>query len=176
MKNVLKIRKQLASLTYIQLVAIQTTIGLLLTLVLVAVLSIFKIGMTSNDESNGLSFAVFVLYQVINGVLETILFQYLPYRITAIHTRNPQKPYVNIHPTRYVIVSSILFGFMHFIGTHWEMPFCVLKVLCSMLVGVVLSVSFYILFKKKQKPILSVALIHFLINVIIGLTGCFFQK
>ena len=174
MKNVLKIRKQLTSLSYIQLVALQTAIGLLLSFVLIGILCLFEIDIPSRDESSGLSLAIFLLYQVINGILETVVFQYLPYRITAFHTNNPQKPYVNLHPTRYVVVSSILFGIMHFIGTHWEMPFCVLKVLCSMLVGVVLSVSFYILSKKKQKPILSVALIHFLINVSIVLIGYLF--
>lgn len=176
MLDVLKIRKRLTSLSYIQFVTLQTAIGLLLSFVLFGISCLFEIDIPSKDESSGLSLAVFLLYQVINGILETVVFQCLPYRISAFRMKKSQKPYVNLHPTRYVIVSSILFGFMHFIGTHWEMPFCVLKVLCSMLVGVVLSVSFYILFKKKQKPILSVALIHFLINVIIGLTGCFFQK
>ena len=170
-RKIIAIRKRLTSLNYVQFVGVQIALGLLCSSVLSAINSIFSISVPTREY--GYSFIPFLLLFLVSAFIETLLFQYLPF-ILASH-RKKDVPDKIFKPTRYVLMSSVAFGLFHIVGTHWAMPFCILKVLSSMLFGVVLSVSFYILYKKKQKPILSVALIHYLINVSIVFWGFLFQ-
>lgn len=167
MRKIAEFRKWLTNLNYIQFIGLQTSIGLLVATVLYAINSVFEV---STPTRNGYAAIPFLLLLLVSAIIETILFQYLPFVLTAHRRKNiPSKKIFK--PTRYVFLSSVVFGLFHIVGTHWMMPFVVFKVLSATLYGVVLSVSFYIFWRKNQKPILSVSLIHFLMNSIIVFLG-----
>lgn len=162
MGEIIEIRKKLTSLNYIQFIGSQTALGLLVATAQFAIISIFEISLPS-DRFEGHDYT-FISYQpilMVSAVIETLLFQYLPFIITrGVSLRK------NFRPTKYILFSSVLFGLFHIIATQCMMPFAVIKVFFSTLSGVVLSVSFYIFRRKKQLPILSVSLIHYLINTL----------
>lgn len=170
-RKTIAIRKWLNSLNYVQFIGVQIALGLLCSLVLYAIISIFSI--SSPTREYGYSFIPFLLLFLVSAFIETLLFQYLPFILISLRKKDvPDKVF---RPTRYVLISSVAFGLFHIVGTHWMMPFVVFKVLFTALYGVAFSVSFYILYKKKQKPILSVTLIHYLVNVSIVFLGFLFQ-
>lgn len=175
MRRIVEIRKRLTHLNYIQFIGLQTALGLLISIILLIIVSIFNISTPLRHEGHNSTFIEFLLLLMFSAIIETLLFQYLPF-IFATH-RAKLIPCRKISkPTKYVLFSSILFGIFHIIGSQWMMPFVILKVLFSALCGVVLSVSFYILWRNKQTPVLSVSLIHFLINSILVCFGPLMKK
>ncbi len=168
MRKITEIRKWLTNLGYIKFIGLQTAIGLLTTVFTLAIITIFKVSTPQTEF--GFTFISFLLILIVGAVAETLLFQYLPFIIMSHRTKNAPSKRV-CKPTRYILFSSALFGLFHIITTRWMMPFAIIRVLDTALAGVVLSVSFYILHRKKQLPILSVSLIHFLINTIFVCVG-----
>lgn len=167
MGKILEIRKKLTSLNYVQFIGLQTALGLLVAIVQSAITFMFEISLPL-DRFEGHDYT-FISYQpglMVSAIVETLLFQYLPFVITKRVTLRKK-----FRPTRYILYSSAWFGLFHIIATQCMMPFTIIKVFFSALSGVVLSVSFYIFRRKKQLPVLSVSLIHYMINTIILSTG-----
>ena len=171
MRRLIGIRKRLISLNYIQFLGLQIVLGLSISIVQFVILSVSQITTPlTRFEGQSYTFISFLSVLVISAAIETLLFQYLPFVLTS-NRKKAASSNKTFKPTQYILCSSVLFGLFHIIGTHWMMPFVVLKVLGATLCGVVLSVSFYILHRKKQRPFLSVSLIHFLINSILVCAG-----
>lgn len=168
MSKAIEIRRWLTRLNYIQFIGLQTAIGLLIIVFTFATITIFKVNTPQNGV--GQTFIAFLLLEIVNAIAETLLFQHLPFIIMSHRTKNVPSKKV-FKPTRYVMFSSALFGLFHIITTRMMMPFAIIRVLSAALFGMVLSVSFYILHRKKQLPILSVSLIHFLVNTLLVCVG-----
>lgn len=118
------------------------------------------------ETSFSFTFIRYLFLLIISAFIETLLFQYIPFIIFSHRVKNSSCRKI-LKPTKYILFSSIVFGLFHIVGTQWQMPLVVIRVLFTALCGVVLSVSFYILHRKKQSPVFSVTLIHYLINAII---------
>lgn len=171
MRKIIEIRKRLVKLNYVQFIGTQMSLGLIALCIQFAILFGFEISIPT-DRFTGYNFTFAALQPrlMLSALIETLLFQYIPFIIFSRRVKSSSSRKI-LKPTRYILFSSVLFGLFHIIGTHWLMPLVVIRVLFTALCGVVLSVSFYILHRKKRLPILSVTLIHYLINSILISVG-----
>lgn len=171
MRKILEIRKNLVKLNYIQFIGLQVALGLIILTIQLAIILILGISLPSSRfEGTSYTYIGYLLSLILGVFIETLLFQFIPFVIFSHWIKSSSSRKI-LKPTRYILFSSVLFGLFHIIGTHWLMPLVVIRVLFTALCGVVLSVSFYILHRKKRLPILSVTLIHYLIDSIIISVG-----
>lgn len=88
----------------------------------------------------------FILVVIIAPILETLLFQYLPYfylkKYSAIYT---------------IIISSILFGLSH--------AYSIIYIIYGLTVGILFICAFFYSIKKYLQPFWLVAFCHFIYNL-----------
>ena len=170
MRKITELRERLIRLNYAQFIGVQVVLGLIALAIQFAIILLWGISIPTDRFENGYTFIGLQARLIPSALIETLLFQYLPFIIFSRWVKNSASRKI-LKPTRYILFSSVVFGLFHIIGTHWLMPLVVIRVLFTALCGMVLAVSFYILRRKKQMPILSVTLIHFLINFILISVG-----
>lgn len=170
MRKITELRERLIRLNYAQFIGVQVVLGLIALAIQFAIILLWGISIPTDRFGNGYTFIGLQARLIPSALIETLLFQYLPFIIFSRWVKNSASRKI-LKPTRYILFSSVVFGLFHIIGTHWLMPLVVIRVLFTALCGMVLAISFYILRRKKQMPILSVTLIHFLINFILISVG-----
>ena len=102
-------------------------------------------------------------------IMETFFFQYIPFQLFRLYWKFRKRK----SPLSFIIFSALVFGLFHLTTSNKDIAISILKVLASVIGGIILSTSYYILARKKQYPFLSVFLIHFLYDfTLLGLAFC----
>ena len=103
------------------------------------------------------------------ALFETYVFQAILYH--AMRSSNP------FSPLKYVLLSSILFGFAHIFNMDFNGYFSVeiTRILMLCCAGIVYATSYYILMKKGKAAFVWVALMHFIYNMGVLNASYFFQ-
>ncbi len=168
-----RIRAKLESMSYFKFIFVQL---LLLFVFLVfegisyyAAVKLFSVDFDDSGWSGSFVRVVLTLSYV--AIKETLLFQFLPYKI--INLFHEEKPKRIDSVTLYIIVSSILFGLGHF---FINLQVCVVILIARVFfkcvgAGVILSYTYYVADKKKWKPFWTVSLIHFIFNLILYISS-----
>ena len=97
-------------------------------------------------------FLLFSFGVILAPLLETIIFQALPFLIIKSFFRYKKRLYV------YIVVTAILFGLTHHYNT--------LYIVITFLFGIILGFMYYICTLRKENQVIIIALIHAINNLL----------
>ena len=132
-----------------------TFVPLFVSIVLMNILVKYNEGFPEYEPS-----VFFFLSMIPTVFLETVIFQHLVFKLFESRWKTDD----NNKPSVYIIVSSIAFGLVHLLSCKGVLWFDIVKICDALAGGIILAVSYYILWCKKQHPIIGVFLIHLLYN------------
>jgi branched-subunit amino acid transport protein AzlD len=160
-KKLVKLRFRLEHISYWKFVLLQTGLFLGMAipiLIIKAGLSYFGIEVEEPPLFYSNSLTTY-FWLILFAFVETLLFQTLPFLI--LRKINNTK----MHPTWYIIISALLFGIAH-VFNGGDYLFKSLYCIRTFSGGIVLAISYYLLHRRRQLPLLSVTFIHWLNNML----------
>lgn len=115
----------------------------------------------SNNEvidklKEGGIFTFFIIATIIVPIVETLIFQYLPIKVTQLVLKNKKQKFQELWS---IIISSILFSLIH--------CYSFVYIVLAFILGIIFAFSFIISQKRKENPLINVIIIHSIYNVII---------
>lgn len=153
-------RNWLMELPWWKFALFQLTIGIFSTTVWVSLM--FLVGCGADEPEEGMS-SLYIILLPLSALLETLIFQYVPFKIFRLRWDNGEKR----SPLTYIIVSGLVFGMFHLVKCKYSYLFETFRIIDATIEGIIFGISYYVLWCRKQHPILGVSLIHYLHNMLL---------
>lgn len=159
-KYLIVYRKKMMDLPYHKFIFVQfvslTLVHLFFFVLMLICIRIFSL--ESNipvQEIHEFSFLNKTVWLILSAIYETFFFQFILYYPFS---KNGKL----ISPSKYIILSSVLFGLGHFTVCDGMLITDILQIICHFFAGTVYAFTYYIAKKKKTNAFISVVFIHFL--------------
>ncbi|OJX87685.1 MAG: hypothetical protein BGP01_03705 [Paludibacter sp. 47-17] len=127
---------------------------LVVNIFFVILFMLFNVNTDESFNTYDTGFLDFLLIVLLAPFCETFIFQYMPLKLTSYFYKKKTNVFFYT-----IIVSSVLFGLMHFKSIQY--------MLIAFFYGLIWSFSCFIFFRRKQNPFLYTTFIHSIYNFIL---------
>ncbi|MDR2084139.1 MAG: CPBP family intramembrane metalloprotease [Bacteroidales bacterium] len=156
-KYLVKYRTWVIKLNYPCFILLHLSLCIIITIIFTGIMYLIKTDFEKYPVNINVPIFFLIAWSIILApILETLIFQKLPYKFFRRFKG---------FPANYIFISSFIFGIVHVSSFYNFNVISVLNIIRTILIGVIFAFMYYVLYKKgKENPFWSVVLVHALLN------------